>query len=80
MSHNLAGFAFNLPSATQMAFRSEKKIITTNSMRQNGVTAVFIWKQCQRVHNIVENAAQNIQRMYSGCSVGELFLACYRYF
>lgn len=49
-------------------------------MRQNGVTAMFIWKQCQRVHSIVENAAQNIQRMYSGCSVGELFLACYGYF
>jgi len=41
-----------------------KKIITTNAMQQNGVTAIFIWKQCQKVHNIVESAVQNIQRMY----------------
>lgn len=29
---------------------------------------------------LLENAAQNIQRMFSGCLVGELFLACYGYF
>lgn len=79
--HILARFASNLPSAIQMSFFPEKKSkITTNTVHQNSFTATFVWKQCQRVQSSAENAAVNIRRMYSVCSVAELFLARYSYF
>lgn len=71
MSHNLARFALN--------FAPEKKKNYNNVVCLFGTTVMFIWKQCERVHSIVLNAAQN-QQMYSVFLMGELFLVCCRYF